>query len=104
MKKYAVITIVAVWIILSLVGGMIGFWATLQRLSGGGPSAPMMRWIGFGFGLLGFLFQLFFIFLLVALAMRLLFGKQKGVPALFEMWHKQAHEQPAAERQETHKH
>jgi hypothetical protein len=68
---------------------------------------PFFHPWGFGFGLLGCLFPIFFFFLIFALFRFVFWGGRRyghgwhrgwendsGVPSRFEEWHRRAHEQP----------
>ncbi|MGH2592750.1 MAG: hypothetical protein ACRDGG_04495 [Anaerolineae bacterium] len=70
---------------------------------------PFYRPFGFGFGFLGLLFPLLFLFLVFGLLRRLFWrggwggggprgNWEKGVPPMFEEWHRRAHEPQSTEK------
>lgn len=73
---------------------------------------PFYRPWGFGFGILGLIFPLFGILLIFALLRGVFFGGwrgrwghaahhehwEKGVPPMFEEWHRRAHEPQSGEK------
>lgn len=96
--RIALVTLIAV------VAGVVGYQLGLaQGLAGSGATGPVAYYPGFGFGFLGLLFPLLFLFLIFALARGAFWGARgpehwerhgwSDAPRRLEEWHRHAHGQ-----------